>query len=130
MVKPWGCPADPSHQGPHLVRDTGADGEGYRVRLRQCQQCGTLWATEEVPIAVEAFYSRNARRRAAERAAQARRRGRRQCKWCHHTYQAGQYRQHCARAYHVAALVPISRDRTRRRRYSREWMRQRRDSAA
>lgn len=126
MTRPWGCPRCGHKVG--LVQDTGSDTEGYKVRLRACTECGELWATEETPIAVEAFYARNNARRVREH--RYYRDDRRTCRWCGGTYQAGSYRDHCQRQRHIAALKPLNRNRGRARKYQRHWLRQQREDAA
>ena len=125
MNRPWGCPT--CKHDVALVRDTGRDDEGYKVRLRECVRCGTLWATEEVPIAVTAFYIRNASRRRNNRERMRKQAGRRTCQWCGQDYLAGTYRRHCGESKrHRMALTPRHRsvDRYETMRYQREWKRQ------
>lgn len=124
MTRPWGCPACKHPVG--LVQDTGADEDGHKVRLRACTACGTLWATEEVTIAVEAFYTRNASRRRAARERAKANKGIRSCRWCESGYREGSYSEHCRTSrLHNRALRPLNRNRTRHRRYQRRWARER-----
>jgi hypothetical protein len=126
-MQAWGCPECQSPVS--KVRDTGRDEEDYKVRLRECVTCSALWATEETPISVSAFYARNNSRRVA-RAQRERALGYKECVWCGARYMAGGYSDHVRRSTrHAKALRPTNRDRQYRRRYGREWMRRRREAA-
>jgi len=124
MTRPWGCPA--CGERDCRVRETGRDEDGYKVRLRVCT-CGERWATEELPIAVSAFYPR-ARRDHERRYRESR--GVRPCYICAETYQPGYFRQHVRFSKaHEAALIPVHGSRRNRRRISREWARRNREAA-
>lgn len=126
-MQAWGCPE--CHHPVSKVRDTGQDEDGHRIRLRECLNCAGLWATEEVPIDVTAFYSRNNSRRLA-RARRERATGYRICQWCEARYLRGGYSDHVRRSTrHEKALRPSNRDRQYRRRYGRLWMRRHREAA-
>ena len=123
-MKPWGCPQCRSHNG--RVTETGRDEDGYKIRLRRCVDCGSQWATEEVPISREAYGARTQRsfHEAARRRAQPK-----PCATCGALYQPGSFRAHVARnPVHAAAIKPIHRDIKRHRAYQREWARKQRAS--
>lgn len=129
MTRPWGCPKCGCMES--LVKETGVDTEGYRVRLRFCNNifrpdCDGRWETEELVMTPGSFYARAENHRQRQRD-YATRMGNTVCRHCGKRFKLRSYNRHVNTKGHLDAIKPPSNGSSleHKRRYQREWKRRR-----